>query len=195
MFTLRSNNSGFSLHIVLLLLASIAGVAIIGLFTKNQIEIQNQEKQFLAAQTEVNALGDKLAKVTNPDKHEASAYCSYNSSKYGKGDRRCSVFSFLLFKNTTYVIAAGSLINSKNLFPRATVQAQSDSASENYPRTVIFQLEDFDNPCGATLYYKDDNAMYDKSSLNLPFDIEPKDALIAISCSGEAKAEHFPVKK
>lgn len=191
MFVLRSNKSGFTFHVVLVLLASAVGVVLIGLFTKNQREIQNQEKQFLSAQTEVNALGEKIAKVTNPEKHEAVAYCSYSSAKYGKGDRSCSA-NYYLLKNDSSKEEAQELMTIIEKDAMESINYQvGDSRGLNFVKSLMFKLNGID--CSATLYFKHkDNLAYDDGKLK--WDIPDQSSLIVISCSGEAKAEYFPVK-
>ncbi|MFZ1483979.1 MAG: hypothetical protein WAS36_03120 [Candidatus Saccharimonadales bacterium] len=191
MFVLRSNKSGFTLHIVLVLLASAAGIVLIGLFTKNQIEIQNQEKQFLAAQIEVNALGEKIAKVTNPDKYKAAAYCSYSSAKYGKGDRSCTTKYYLLKNDISAEEAQKQITRIENNGMDSIEYEIRDARGLNFLKSLQFSSNGLS--CNTTLYFKHkDNLAYDDGKLK--WDIPDQSSLLVVSCSGEAKAEYFLVK-
>ncbi len=191
MVTLRSNNSGFSLHTVLIVLAAIAGVVIIGLFTKNQAEINKERKQFLMAQTEVNDLGAKLVKATNPDKHEAVAYCDYGHVKFGKGGRTCWAQYYLLYTNTDKAKATELFNEIKKLSSQK--KEYSIRSSENMSSLESISFKSYiQSKCGAAIYYYEN----DNPTIGFPSFDQPKNsALVEIDCSGEANAEHFPVKE
>lgn len=200
MFVLRSNNSGFSLHIFLIVLASIAGVVIIGIFTKSQAEISKERKQFIAAQIEVNAIGDKLVATTKPDKHAAVAYCDYGHVTYGRGGRTCWAQYYLLYKDISFEKAQEKFFNNKDNLPNVEIENQGIFKGwENDARFMDFSVSKFSKKCSASLYYNlsKENPRYSKKSLGLgnPFELEGLDALVQLDCSGEAKAEHFPVKE
>jgi len=173
-------------------LAAIAGVVAIGLFTKNQAEISQERKQFLAAQKEVNELGAKLAKATNPDKHEAVAYCDYGHVKYGKGGRTCWVNYYQTNRATTKENALKIMTKIENVIKGTRYYEARDTNSLNSIQTLKYKSNGLN--CGTTLYFKhEDNLAYDDGVLQ--WAIPNESATIVTSCSGEAKAEHFPVKE
>lgn len=191
MFTLRSRQAGFALHTVLILLATITGVIVIGLFTKNQTEISKERQQFLAAQKEVDALGDKLAKATNPDKHGAVAFCSYSSAKYGKGTRFCWSKYYLVYLNTDEKNALNKFTEAEKIFGESKKYSVRDSEYMSSLKNLAFQSA-LDEKCSVAVYYNETQ----NSNNGVPSFTQPANSSsIVVSCSGEAKAEHFPVKE
>lgn len=177
---------------LLAMAAVVAGVFVIGSLVKNQIDIQQERKQFLAAQKEVNTLGNKIAKATNPDKHEAVAYCDYGHVKFGRGGRTCWTKYYQLNQNVSKDEALKLMSKVENEMTNLIEYEVRDARNLTSLKSLRFKSNDIG--CGTALYYKEVGGL-GYSDGNLEWEVPDRSSIIVTSCSGEAKAEHFPVKE
>jgi hypothetical protein len=187
MFSFRSTQAGFALHVVLAVLLAIGGVVAIGLFAKNQIQINQERQQFIAAEAQVTALGEKIAQATSPDKHEAEAYCSKGS----KGIRICSAKYYQIHTGTSGEAALKLATIVENQLKPSTQYTVGNSQEPNIVKSFKFTSNALS--CATTLYFKENgNAAYADGVL--AWAIPDNSTTTITSCSGQAMADYFPLK-
>lgn len=192
MFSIKNKQEGYTWHNLLVVFIVSVGVFTMGSIVKSQIEIQAERKQFLAAQKEVNSLGERIARATSPDKQQAVAYCDYGNVKYGKGGRTCWTQYYLLYNNKKIEDAIDLYFSKASLFNDVKIINSGELKGFENDRSIDFSTTNFMRPCDYIMQYNNEE---DFSYGTPAFDSPKNSVLLKINCSGEAKAEHFPVKE
>lgn len=199
---LKKSQHGFSAHLLLPVVAIVTVLGSGGYLAKHYYDMSQQRKEFITAKAEVTKLGEAIARETKPTKHKAVQFCDYGHAKWGPVGRTCWAEYFLQW-NFVDEQKAIDIFNSetdtiKKLSINYTVT--QDGTNKNYSalRGELYNLPSNSLQCDRYLYYNNssEHIYYDKYSLpGLPFQPEKNSAIMKISCSGDAMAEYFPVRK
>jgi len=197
---LKKSKSGFSPHILLPIIAAIAVIGIGGYLAKHYYDVSQERKEFMAAKAEVNKLGEAIAKETNPTKHQAVQYCDYGHAKWGPVGRTCWVRYYAVWEAGTtdgtvdYYDKSIELLSAQRLTTKVTQDGSIKSLSSL--RSSEINISGFPGHCSVDFYKNENETRFDKMSLpGLPFETSANSAIMILGCSGDAMAEHFPVRK
>lgn len=194
-------NSGFSMHLALPIIAVIGVLGIGGYVAKHTYDVKQERKQFMAAKAEVDKLGEAIARETHPAKHQAVQFCDYGHAKFEKAGRTCWIKYYLSLESENESVAIRYFNTSKQTLIKEGYKfiTFQDGTSTDFSelRGGNFSTRRLKS-CGIYLNYNSDREYiaYNRRSFpGMNFDPTKNSAILTLSCSGEAMAEHFPVRK
>jgi hypothetical protein len=165
-------------------------------------DMSQQRKEFMTAKAEVSKLGELVAKETKPTKHQAVQFCDYGHAKWGPVGRTCWAEYFLQWNFVDEQKAIDIFNSETDTIKKLSTnyKVTQDGTNKNYSalRGELFKTPSTSLQCDRYLYYNDDNEIQSNNRLSLPglpFEPEKNSAIMNISCSGDAMAEYFPVRK
>lgn len=199
---LKTMQKGFGMHAVLPAIAILAVLGIGGYLTKHYYEVSQQRKSFMAAKEQVNRLGAAIATETKPTKHQAVQYCDYGHAKWGPVGRTCWTEYYLQWNNVddekAIKVFNDSIARVKSVSAR--YRSINDPIISNDPtrKAESLSIINVEQSCIRELFFNDGGEYIRFKKLGLPgypFTPQKNSAIMIISCSGDAMAEYFPVRK
>lgn len=192
--------AGFSAHVLLPVIAILAVLGMGGYVAKHTYDVSQERKQFMAAKAEVNKLGDAIAAETKPTKHQAVQFCDYGHAKLGPVGRTCWVKYYSMFSDVNANKAVMYYTSAKNIISQGyDVDEFQDGSSVDFSEMRGLNITGkYKKSCGLYLDYNDEKfpVYYNRRSFpGMNFDPTKNSAILTLSCSGEAKAEYFSVRK
>jgi len=159
----------------------------------------NQERQkFLTAQADLHTLAQQIAVAAGkPDQQKAVQSCRYQSEKYGRGARSCSVDEYMLYKepsSATLYSTVGRISEDKSLNAlryKRTLTYSNNGAGYNGVRFDEYGIVAEDLSCLIAYYSVGNRLPYGFPN----FSLSKVNLLVHASCWGDAKAEYFPVER
>lgn len=174
-------------------LMAIGLIILIGLFIAGFYTID--ALKFKSVSNEIDGYMQNLASVRKPTVRSNEKGCYYTSEKYSKGTRYCYASSGLDYNNLSND-EINNIINSANKLKPDLPWARSldnTTAVREYSNPNIIKSEVFKRfglSCTIQFSYKTGDDKKEKLTFN-----DRPILVVAANCIGDAKLEHFPVRK
>lgn len=180
-------------------------VVAIGIFAgvkyiQHRLAVKEERVAFESSYVEVVKRADRLAAVYKPDERKDSKSCDYSSAKFSRGSLGCSVSQTLIYKNISVEKANEIMKKNASFNPEEALTPHSTGTIRDVPYFYKLSQDEIERDVRQDINQKFTgpsphcSVSYTfVSSENLAK--EPIGLSVYIGCSGNAKAEYYPVQE
>lgn len=169
-------------------------------YVQHNLAVKEEKAAFEESYKEVSERADRLANIYKPDENIINKSCDYSSAKFSRGSLSCNVSQTLIYKDIS-INKANEILNKNASFnPSEALTPHSTGTIKDVPYFYKLSQDELERKvrqqvrqgftsaspsCGIGYTYL---TVRDTTK-------EPTGLKVFIGCSGNAKAEYYPVQE
>jgi len=169
-------------------------------YAQHNLAVKQERAAFEKSYKEVSERADRLSAVYKPDERKDSKTCDYTSAKFSKGSLGCGVNVELWYKDTSVEEANKILKTNASFNPSEVLDPNSAGTIKDVPYFYKLSQDEMERKVRQQIRQKFTSASPSCgvgytyiSTKNLAK--EPLGLRVSMGCSGNAKAEYYPVQE